>query len=209
MPDISVPTFFALKMSSSLNCKWIAREGNNVDAVLKNEIRNIFKRYLFAKIISYCYLQADAVISNSFGVTKCLIEHFNIPVGRIKTIYNPIDIPHVLKKQQELVKLSINSPFIIAVGRLERQKGFDILLKAFASLNDSGISLLILGEGKERSHLQKLARVLGISNRVIMPGFVDNPWSYMARAKIFILSSRWEGFGSVIIEAMACKIPVI
>jgi glycosyltransferase involved in cell wall biosynthesis len=92
---------------------------------------------------------------------------------------------------------------------MHRQKGFDVLLHAFARLHIADLALVLLGEGPERSHLESMARDLGIASRVMMPGFVANPWHWMARAAAFVLPSRYEGFGSVLVEAMACGTPVV
>jgi glycosyltransferase involved in cell wall biosynthesis len=101
---------------------------------------------------------------------------------------------------------------ILAVGRLTKIKGFDVLLQAFAKLiqrRELDLHLLILGEGEERPRLEELAKRLGVSNRVFMPGFQENPYPYFVRAEVFVLSSRWEGLGMVLVEAMALGLPVI
>ena len=97
---------------------------------------------------------------------------------------------------------------VVAAGRLVRQKGFDILLHAFAGMRSGGARLAILGEGPERAGLWKLAGELGVSGRLIMPGHVADPAPWFAHAAAFALSSRWEGFGHVLVEAMACGVPV-
>lgn len=104
-----------------------------------------------------------------------------------------------------------HGPFVMAMGRLDRQKGFDLLLRAFASLTQEfgNYSLLILGEGSERTALDQFAKKLGIAERVIMPGRVKEPGSVLSRAKCFVLSSRFEGFPNALLEAMAAGLPVI
>jgi len=100
---------------------------------------------------------------------------------------------------------------ILAVGRLNRQKGFDVLLRAFARSNlaGRGTRLVILGEGAERSSLEELARSLDIAPAVSMPGVVRDPESWMARCALFVMTSRYEGFGNVLLEAMAMRCAVI
>ena len=102
-------------------------------------------------------------------------------------------------------------PFILAVGRLEVQKGFDLLLRSFANVSQQHPewSLVILGEGSERTALEALAKSLGIEARVSLPGRHINPVAIMAQASTFVLSSRFEGFPNVLLEAMACGTPSI
>jgi glycosyltransferase involved in cell wall biosynthesis len=101
-------------------------------------------------------------------------------------------------------------PVILGVGRLTRQKDFAALLRAFAIVHqEMPARLMILGEGEERKKLERLAQNLGIAQDVALPGFVDNPYKYMARASVFVLSSRWEGPGHVLVEALALGIPIV
>src|SRR5262249_60411631 len=94
-------------------------------------------------------------------------------------------------------------------GRLHRQNGFDLLLRGVARLRDADLAVVILGEGPERGSLEALGRELGLGARLVMPGFVENPWAWIGRASAFVLPSRWEGFASVLVEAMACGTPVV
>jgi glycosyltransferase involved in cell wall biosynthesis len=101
-------------------------------------------------------------------------------------------------------------PVVLAAGRLHRQKGFDVLLRAFATARAHlNCRLIILGEGPDRKDLLALARALDIGNDVALPGFTGNPFAFMARAAVFVLPSRWEGFPNALVEAMACGTPVI
>jgi len=100
---------------------------------------------------------------------------------------------------------------LISVGRLAFEKAYDILLKAFAVVREKNptATLTILGEGEDRQSLENLARDLQLNDSVHFLGFRQNPYSYMKRANIFILSSRYEGFSNVIVEALACGTPVV
>ena len=101
-------------------------------------------------------------------------------------------------------------PVVVAAGRLHPQKGFDLLLEAVQLINDrSPCRLIILGEGPERAALTQMAHHYGLGDRVDLPGFVQNPFAIMARASVFVLSSRWEALPTVLIEAMACGAPVV
>ena len=99
---------------------------------------------------------------------------------------------------------------ILAAGRLHVSKDFPTLLRAFSLVRKEIPSrLVILGEGEKRKELEDLAQELGIRKDHDLPGFVENPYKYMKHATVFVLSSQWEGFGNVLVEAMACGCPVI
>lgn len=100
---------------------------------------------------------------------------------------------------------------IVGMGRLENQKGFDLLLAAFARIaeNHSKSRLQILGEGSAHNELQELAKQLGISDRVELTGWCDAPQAVLRGAELFVLSSRYEGFPNALLEAMACGVPVV
>jgi GalNAc-alpha-(1->4)-GalNAc-alpha-(1->3)-diNAcBac-PP-undecaprenol alpha-1,4-N-acetyl-D-galactosaminyltransferase len=102
-------------------------------------------------------------------------------------------------------------PFIVAIGRLDFAKGFDLLLRSFASVagHHPGWTVVILGDGPERSQLESLRDDLGLRDRVIMPGRVRNPYAWLKRAALFVTTSRLESFGNAMCEAMACGLPVI
>jgi len=101
--------------------------------------------------------------------------------------------------------------FILGVGRIGIEKGFDLLMRAFINIcgNHPEWSLVILGEGSERLSLEAMAKEQGIENRIFLPGLHHNPIEVMAKASIFVLPSRYEGFPNALIEAMACGLPVI
>lgn len=160
------------------------------------------------------YPRAQAVIAVSAGVAEDVEGLIGRGRARVVAVPNPVVMP-------ELATLAQATPahpwlrqpglrVILGAGRLTYQKGFDTLLRAFAALPDAAdLRLVILGEGPEREHLESLGRDLGITARLALPGFVDNPFAYMARARLFVLSSRWEGLPGVLIQAMACGTSVV
>ena len=154
----------------------------------------------------YKFPNVKKIITCSFGLEKNLINNYRLK--NTKIIYNPIDL-HLI--DQKLLALKpFEFDYILAVGRLSRQRGHDILIKSFtrSSLKNK-VKLVILGEGKERKNLEKLINDLKIKNKVLLPGNVENPFVYMKYAQLFIHSSRCEGLSMVLLEALACNAPVI
>jgi glycosyltransferase involved in cell wall biosynthesis len=165
-------------------------------------------------IIRRVYQWADGIISVSKGVGDDVSLVTGLPREWIKTIYNPIMNLEIHNKSLEPVNhpwLATNGlPVILGVGRLVPQKDFPCLLRAFRRVRSTrNARLIILGEGRLRQELEILAKTLGISQDVSMPGFTENPYAFMGRASVLTLSSAWEGFGNVIGEALACGCPVV
>ena len=143
-----------------------------------------------------------------------LVENIGVNQSDIEVIYNPIVTPDIEPKSREPVDHpwfdDTDVPVILGVGRLTQQKDFPTLMRAFATLlNHRDARLVILGEGSDREHLEALATELRIEDKIELLGYVDNPYKYMRRADVFALSSAWEGFGNVIVEAMACGTTVV
>jgi glycosyltransferase involved in cell wall biosynthesis len=200
----------SLAMVGGRPIAWIVREGNNTSAMIDSESRGPLERTLQNTLVRACYRRADRVIAISNGVGASLVNRFKIDPARIRTIFNAVDLAQVRKRAAESIALPLNRPFIVAAGRLVHQKGFDLLIRAYAErIAHRGVALVILGEGPERTRLEQLARDATVGDDVHLPGFVDNPWAYFARASMFVCSSRWEGFGNVIVEAMASGAPVV
>ncbi|MBD1945819.1 glycosyltransferase family 4 protein [Coleofasciculus sp. FACHB-712] len=153
----------------------------------------------------WMYPKANRVVV----VTARSLSYFSAQIqSRSYVIPNPVIF--INTHQTELAKL-ITKPSLIAVGRLDYQKGFDILLQAFAQLKVCypDWTLTILGEGALRTELEALRNQLGLSNRVHLPGRVKNIYEFLKQADIFVMSSRFEGFPNALCEAMACGLPVI
>lgn len=161
------------------------------------------------------YPRAEAVVAVSEGVARDLVESLDLPPGKVHVIPNPV----VDGSLRAAAAAPAEHPWfaaggarvVLAVGRLTEQKDFPTLLHAFRLLRDkkSDARLLILGEGEERARLQALIGELNLTDEVALPGFVANPYAHMSRAAAFVLSSRWEGLPTVLIEALACGCPVV
>jgi len=158
------------------------------------------------------YPRADAVVVQTSSVAEWAQEF--LPGERIKVIPNPVEFPDGAW-QQDNTDWIFDETCILAMGRLDRQKGFDLLLRAFAMVVSSGTnrnthaSLVIVGEGPERQELQQQADELGLCDRVQFPGRIADPWPVLSRAKMFVLSSRFEGFPNALLEAMAAGCAVV
>jgi glycosyltransferase involved in cell wall biosynthesis len=124
-------------------------------------------------------------------------------------IYNPVEPPEKIETNHAVeMQWGGQSPRVLSVGTLKDQKNHKVLLDAFAKLPNRSARLIIVGEGPLRGELKRHASQLGIADRLIMPGSVD-PWPYYASANLFVLSSDYEGFGNVIVEAMYAGLPVV
>lgn len=170
-------------------------------------------RYL-PHIAKKLYPYADSIIAVSNGVADDLAATLELPRERIRVIYNPVVGPELLRKALEPLDhpwfKAGEPPVLLAVGRLTKQKDFPTLLRSLALVRKQReVRLVILGEGDDRAALVQLAAELGLTAAVNMPGLVQNPYNFMARTAVFVLSSLWEGLPTVLIEAMACGARVI
>lgn len=162
----------------------------------------------------WSYSRADGVVAVSEGVARAVAGLAGIPRSRVSVIHNPVRPPSSADKRLPCSAAadwaSHEGPRLIAVGSLKPAKAFAVLLSAFARLRQtSNARLLILGEGPLRGELEALKSRLALDGALDMPGFVTNPYPYLARADVFVLSSAWEGFGNAIVEALACGTPVV
>ena len=172
------------------------------------------KDKLLPVLMRRAYLKANAIVAISKGAAKDLANLVKLPAERIIVIYNPAFDNNIVEKAAEPVDHPWFSdkqrPIILGAGRLTGQKDFATLLRAFALVRKRmDARLVILGEGERRGELEDLAKHLGISEDIALPGFMDNPYKYMAKATLFILSSVYEGMPNVLIEALAVGTPAI
>jgi glycosyltransferase involved in cell wall biosynthesis len=196
-----------------LNAKIIMREANTMHGLLKMPA---IKRVGVSFLMKLSYIGSDRVIANSFDTKKDLLKFKIAPEKKIVVIGNPVLSDKIKEKINEKVVhkwLSSNKKYkvIINVGRLHYQKNQKHLIRAFKNvhLKIPQSRLLIIGEGPEKKKLISLANDLGIEKYIDILSFVNNPYPYYSKSDIFVLTSRWEGFGNVIVEAMASRVPVI
>lgn len=213
MNYVNVVTVFA-KLLSGTDTRIVLSEHSNLSAALANS--KWISRVLLKKLMSLTYKNADKVVAVSNGVADDLAQQIKLSRSQIVTIYNPVVSSDILKKAK--VPLPIDhrwfeentQPIVMGAGRLSPEKDFETLIKSFAKVRaKKKCRLVILGEGNSRQDLESLIQQLGLESDVQLIGFQDNPYVWMSHADVFVLSSKLEGFGNVLVEAMACGSSVI
>ncbi|KEF31662.1 hypothetical protein D777_02011 [Marinobacter nitratireducens] len=177
-------------------------------------LSSALKEYVFRKCIRLAYNQSEKVICISNRICDDLTENFGVSPSKVVTIYNPIVNAAVLDAAREPVNCEwfadSNEFCIVSAGRLHPDKDFELLLRAFSEVSRRrSAKLIILGEGEEKGNLINLSHELGISDSVRFVGFQQNPFKFYDKADLFVLCSKYEGFGNVLVEAMACGTRVI
>ncbi|HEV8715108.1 MAG TPA: glycosyltransferase [Candidatus Binatia bacterium] len=210
-PHLNLEAVWARRLAA-VPTRVVVSEQNSLSQ--KTHTSKRWKRRFLPPLAHRTYLWADSIVAVSNGVADDLSAVTGIPRERITTIYNPVVTPELLSKAQTPFEHPWFTPgappVLLGAGRLTAQKDFPTLLRAFARARVvREARLVILGEGKKRTELEMLAQKLGVAADVNLPGWVDNPFAWMARAAVFVLSSAWEGFGNVVAEALACGCPVV
>jgi glycosyltransferase involved in cell wall biosynthesis len=161
--------------------------------------------------IVFLYPAADRIVTNSRALARQLVDRFGIPPRKVTVIPNPVDIEEIAAQGTEEADPGVGRealPVVAGMGRLSREKGFDLLIRAAAEIR-SPFRMVLMGEGPEEKSLRDLAARLGVSDRVRFTGFLRNPYASLARAEVFVLPSRYEGFPNGLVEAMALGLPCV
>lgn len=197
--------------------KWLGMPGKTAGCVLgpihtwycnRGMVPNRSERFFFCAISRWL----DVLVTPSRGVREELIAHFHGNPKRIRAIYNGIDLQRAqrLALATDVAVPPKTRPRIVSAGRLGPDKGFEVLLEALVRLVPQvDCELMLLGEGELRGQLEARARELGVADRLLLPGHVENPFPYYASADVFAFASRFEGFGNVLVEAMALGLPMV
>lgn len=170
---------------------------------MRHKLLKYFDKYVFKTIVVSKEAQEDYI--KTIGIDR----------KKTITIYNPVVSEEIvelqiMKNEHKWLHSNRNYKTILAVGRLTKQKNFEMLLKSIAIVYKSvDVRLIILGEGELRKELENLASYLGISKIIDFHGFTTNPYSYFYNCDLYTLSSDWEGLPTVLIEAMACGCKII
>lgn len=176
-----------------------------VDAFPENSLQR-------RRLGDWTYRTADCVVSNSSVLSRDLINFYQLPATKVHTWLNSRDFDRIDRHAaRDDAAWPLPGKRIVVTGRLAPQKGFDALLQAIARLDDTTlpVQVAILGQGPDETSLKELAAKLEITDRVRFLGFQANPFAYYRTADVFVLSSRFEGLPNALIEAMACRVPVI
>ena len=176
--------------------------------------RRGWRRTVFNAATRRGYAAADLIVTTSQGVADDLVTAFGVRRDHIAVVPNPVDLDAVREAARESLDPAFErawqAPVIVAAGRLAEAKNYPLLIDAMAILRRSiDARLFILGAGDEEAALRARIRERGLEYAITLCGFQKNPWKYIARADVFALSSHYEGFGNVLIEAMACGVPVV
>lgn len=176
---------------------------------LSNYYGSSFAEKVLKKLLTISYKSANAVVAVSEGIKADLVDNFSVKSGAVSVIYNPIDIQKIkLMALQKANRVTGDGFVFVTAGRLVESKNYPFLFEAFKTL-PSFCKLWVLGSGELESELKFLAVEMGLHERITFFGFCENPYSYFAAADCFVMSSRLEGLPTVLIEALACGIPVI
>ncbi|MEM8770213.1 MAG: glycosyltransferase [Pseudomonadota bacterium] len=204
----NIAALLARSMARAHDTPIVISERNSLVEMLRS--KPAWKKAFLSKTIKRLYPAADRIIGISNGVAEELNMFLSLPRNSVSAIHNPLDIDRVVECGRAAPKKNRAAPYIVAVGRLTRQKRFDVLIEAFAKVRQKhDIRLIILGEGEERASLETLIGNLDLQPHVELPGFLSNPFAVMQNARLFALSSDREGFGNVVVEALALGVPIV
>lgn len=183
----------------------ISERSNPSSQYKKNDSFSTINRFL----IKWLYPKADLIITNSLGAKFDLKFNFKINEKLIITIYNPIDLERINQIQANQLFYDKNFFNIITVGRLDKGKNHSLLIRTMDLLRDKKIRLYIFGNGVLLDELKQLIEFYNLQKSVFTMGFDNNPYQYLKAADLFVFSSNHEGFPNVVLEALACKLPIV
>lgn len=220
-PDVVFSTLGHLNLALAImrpllpdRVRYVARETVVVSEIISDNWWSPLNRWAYRRF----YGRFDSVVCQSEDMQADLVANFALPSGKTVVIHNPVDVERIRRLAAEPLVTGFertdgeggDAPLhLVAAGRLVPQKGFDLLIEALALCGNPRLRLTILGEGPLHNDLERLSRNQDVTQQVRLVGFQKNPYPFFALADAFVLSSRFEGFPNVVLEALACGTPVI
>lgn len=220
-PDVIISEKLRTNLAAQRACRLVGhspRMYTSMHGVLSHKLEgeNLSEKKKRSKYrdIAKAYPRNDGFICVSTGIADDLEKNFGIPRDKLHVVFNPVVTPSIIERAKAAAGHpwvdDKQVPVVVGVGRLEPQKDFDTLISAVGLISvHRPVRLLILGDGAEHERLLQRVDSEGLGGQVQLMGFVDNPYAFMARADVFVLSSKWEGFGNVIVESLALGTPVV
>jgi glycosyltransferase involved in cell wall biosynthesis len=209
-------TTYAAVRSSGTHAKYAISQQTPLSAFLEDHDygwRNPVRKRVFTAVARTIYPRVDGIAATSSGVAEDLVAHFNVSRNRVAIVPNPVDVDAVERATVESIDAAIADstlPTIVTAGRLAHAKNLPLLVESLERLSHRvPFRAWILGQGELEGELRQMLARSSIADRVTLFGFQPNPWKFMARGDVFVLTSRYEGFGNVLIEAMATRLPVV
>ncbi len=207
-PDVGTLCWLAIRISRSDAC-WIHSVHNTLagGAASRSGLLGSLHYWLENRMAAFDYRRADAIVTVSDGVRDEIIHAYGIAPSRVTTIHNPVVPDDELAKPRR--STSPSQPLkIVAIGRLVRLKGFDVLIQAMSMVHGAWY-LDIWGDGPERKHLAGLVEQHGLQNKIALRGYTESPFDIMRGADIYVMSSRHEGLPATLIEALASQCQIV
>lgn len=200
------------KKIAKVATKVVLRHGTTFSQ--RDKYRPFFRRIISKIKLRWIFSRADLIIANSKGVANDVIKIGKIPAEKVKVLPNPTIVPEMFKLGEEKIEhewfLNKDSYIILGAGGFRKSKDFPTLVKAFFLLQkEVSARLVILGQGRQKKKIEGLIEYFGIKDKVWLPGHEDNPYKFMAKSDLFVLTSLWEGCPNVLIEALAFGTPVV
>ncbi|MBD2605349.1 glycosyltransferase [Scytonema hofmannii FACHB-248] len=216
MPTIiSIPAIMGWLLAGVRQTKFVIYQGDTLTSDIAIDHKHDLRMQIMPWLARLLYPTANGLTTVSQGVLDILKEdRIPMPSNRVAVIPNPVDVDDFLIRSQAAPEhpwlQHKDQPVIVSLGRLVKRKNYPLLLQAVAKVRSQlKVKLIILGEGPERKHLEEVIAKLGLQECVSLPGHVANPWSNIAKADVFVMSSLDEAFCLALVEAMACGVPVI
>ena len=210
-PDCILPSLPRAKVAT-MSAVSFTKLNPVIVPIMHSVVMNRRRRY--RNLYSILFATADHVVAVSDGVADNVALVLGISRKRISRVYNPVvdsEIAELARAAPAHPWMMDNGcPIILSVGRLARVKDFPTLLRAFRNVSQNRqVRLIILGDGSWRPRLEYMVRKMGLETKVSLPGWVSNPYAFMSRASMLVLSSKFEGLANVLIEALACGCPCV